>query len=445
MRFAGRVSWTFATACVLAGLPLLASTRQTPPPQTPPPASPPQQQPQPVFRGGVNLITVDAYPQRNGKIVPDLKASDFDVYEDGKLQKVETFNFVKIEPSPIAAERKDPNTVRESNALAADPANRVFVIFLDLYHVTVAGSHDIRKPLSDVLSQLMAPTDLFGIMTPLMRPRDLALGRVSFGIEEQLLKNWPWGIRDSIIRGPEDSLLEQCFTSDPDTGRPWIVNDGAAQRQLSDIMIARRREDATMTSVEDMMTYLGALREGRKSILLISTGWILYQRDDAILGQITTRRVAGLPAFQPCMQAAQTLLNIDGQQHMRSIIDRANRTNVTFYPVSPTGLETFDTPINESLGARYWHERIGPQGRTRSHTCAVVGRPHARGEHGRHRGRRHERPPRRPPARDGRHVGVLPARLLLDEHEDGRAVPEDRSESEDARRAGQGATRICRD
>jgi hypothetical protein len=116
-------------------------------------------------------------------------------------------------------------------------------------------------------------------------------------------------------------------------------------------MIARRREEATMASIEDLMAYLGALREARKSIILITPGWILYQKDDAIFGQITTAAFASSAAFASCMQAAQNLLSIDDEQRMRELIDRANRNNVTFYPVSPQGLQVFDTPINESLGA----------------------------------------------------------------------------------------------
>ena len=340
-RFVRRIGMATAAACVLAGAAVLAQQTAPPPPQ----------QPQPVFRGGVNLITVDAYPQQDGKVVPDLQASDFEVYEDGKLQKVETFNFVRVEPGSVTNEQKDPNTVSESIKLAADPANRLFVLYLDIYHVTIAGSHDIRQPLATMLATLMSPNDVFGLMTPLMRPKDIALGRVSTGIEEQLMKNWPWGQRDSTNKGPEDSLLEDCFATNPDNGQPWMVNDGAAQRRLSDIMIARRREDATMGSVEGVMRYLGGLRESRKSFLLISTGWILYQRDDAILGQITGTRVARMPGFQPCMQAAMNLLSIDDQQRMRELIDVANRNNVTFYPVSPTGLQTLDTPISETIGA----------------------------------------------------------------------------------------------
>ena len=65
----------------------------------------PQQRP-PVFRGESVLVTVDVYPQRDGKIVEGLKASDFEVLEDGKPQTVETIEFIRVEPgTPESARR----------------------------------------------------------------------------------------------------------------------------------------------------------------------------------------------------------------------------------------------------------------------------------------------------------------------------------------------------
>jgi hypothetical protein len=93
-------------------------------------------------------VLVDAYPHnKDGRVVEGLTAEDFQVLEDGKPQKVESFEFVRIETGLSESERRDPNNTREMLALAADPHNRVFVVFLDALHVTVAGSHEIRRPL----------------------------------------------------------------------------------------------------------------------------------------------------------------------------------------------------------------------------------------------------------------------------------------------------------
>src|SRR5262249_36393858 len=156
-----------------------------------------------VFRGGAVLVTVDVYPQRDGRIAEGLTASDFQILEDGKPQKIENWEFVRVEPGPEAG-RRDPNTQRESLELAADPHNRVFVAFLDALHTTVAGSHDIRAPLVDTLNRIVAPNDLFGVMTQNIEPRHLVLGRRTLSVEEQLTRYWPWGERSRITSDPTD-------------------------------------------------------------------------------------------------------------------------------------------------------------------------------------------------------------------------------------------------
>ena len=57
------------------------------------------QQPQqpPTFRTGVNLVRVDAYPSRDGKIVEGLTAADFEVFEDGRPQRIDAFEFVRLD------------------------------------------------------------------------------------------------------------------------------------------------------------------------------------------------------------------------------------------------------------------------------------------------------------------------------------------------------------
>src|SRR6187431_179243 len=141
-----RTAAVTALAAALAALTTASSAfvvtaqQQTPPPQTP------QQRP-PVFRGEAVLVTVDVYPQREGKIVEGLKAEDFQVLEDGKPQAVENVEFVRVEPSLSESERRDPGSMSEMLRQASDPHNRVFVVFLDQMHVTIAGSHTTRRPM----------------------------------------------------------------------------------------------------------------------------------------------------------------------------------------------------------------------------------------------------------------------------------------------------------
>src|SRR5687768_9697754 len=137
-------------------------------------ASAPQkgQEPQrPVFRTEANFVRVDVFPTRDGATVKDLTAADFEVLEDGVPQKVDTFEFVQVRTG-FVEERREPNTIAESRDALKNPRARVFVIFLDVPHVTMHGSWNVREPLVRLIDRILAPDDLVGIMTPMMAASD---------------------------------------------------------------------------------------------------------------------------------------------------------------------------------------------------------------------------------------------------------------------------------
>jgi VWFA-related protein len=330
-------------------------------------------QQRPVFRGGANFVLVDAYPSRDGRIVEGLTAADFQILEDGKPQTVDSIEFVRIEPTPEAA-RQDPNTVAESMAQAADPHNRVFVVFLDSYHTTVAGSHDIRTPLVDTLNRIIAPNDLYGLTTQYHRAKDLVLARKLNTLEDQLTRYWPWGERNRITRGvngqtdPMEDKLENCFhikhkkvTETQWVPENWIVHDGPVDRYLDDILIERYREDKTLTKLEELIVYLGQLREARSTVLLVSDGWLLLDQRPDLTRQPDNdirsgREVAtvGKPLgnsqlgsvveaeFAECLGELNRLVHLSQDQRFRDLLTRASRSNVSFYPIAASGLMVFD-------------------------------------------------------------------------------------------------------
>src|SRR5262245_17998780 len=100
----------------------------------------PPQQPTPVFRSGTHYVRVDAYPARDGRILEGLNAEDFEIFEDGKAQKIEHLEFVKFAGLAPDIEKRDPDSQGDSFRLAADPQYRVFVIYLDMYHAAIDGS-----------------------------------------------------------------------------------------------------------------------------------------------------------------------------------------------------------------------------------------------------------------------------------------------------------------
>ncbi|HEV2984733.1 MAG TPA: hypothetical protein VGX46_10100, partial [Vicinamibacterales bacterium] len=87
-----------------------AQAKQQPPPPQTPPADPAQP---PVFRTGINFVRVDVIiSDKAGNPVADLTAADFDVNEDGKPQKIETFKLVKLDGGRADSMKEPPKEIR---------------------------------------------------------------------------------------------------------------------------------------------------------------------------------------------------------------------------------------------------------------------------------------------------------------------------------------------
>ena len=89
-------------------------------------------------------------------------------------------------------------------AEAENPRARVFVIFLDTGHTELAGSHRMQRSLVSMLDQMLAPDDLFAVMTPQMSPSDLAFARKTETVEGYLRRYWTWGERDRLMPDRSD-------------------------------------------------------------------------------------------------------------------------------------------------------------------------------------------------------------------------------------------------
>ena len=81
--------------CVL--LPALAQTKPASPPQKP------GDDQDEVVKITTNLVQVDAIVTKDGKMVTNLTADDFEIYEDGKKQTITSFAFVSNVPNTTAS------------------------------------------------------------------------------------------------------------------------------------------------------------------------------------------------------------------------------------------------------------------------------------------------------------------------------------------------------
>jgi hypothetical protein len=127
-----------------------------------------------------------------------------------------------------------------------------------------------------------------------------------------------------------------------------------------------------LEALEDVVRYLNGIREERKAILTVTEGWTLFTPDrglekvgkDPITGKdkpppgldpvgvgpdgkLTTKDPRNLNSLTnaQCIADRQRLANIDDEQFLHDLINEANRSNATFYPIDPRGLVAFKTAI----------------------------------------------------------------------------------------------------
>jgi hypothetical protein len=60
----------------------------------------------------------------------------------------------------------EPASIDAANQAAADPANRIFVVFLDTYHVEPTAALQTRRPLENLLNKVIGQDDLVAVMAP---------------------------------------------------------------------------------------------------------------------------------------------------------------------------------------------------------------------------------------------------------------------------------------
>jgi VWFA-related protein len=320
------------------------------------PAKPQQPTPQqPTFKAGVNFVRVDVYPSIKGQIVADLKQDELEVLEDGVPQRIETFEHIVTRAPGTVSERAEPRSQEESNEMAADPRARLFVLFFDTLHTagykgqsSFAAGYDPRtvgRALATFLEQLIGPDDLVGLMRPEMRVDTLVFTRRPSSFADFLLTGGEWQKR--FLQGEMDETerkYEICYMS-PEEG------------DIAGKMIARRRELLAIDGIRSLVAHLESLREGRKSVILVSEGWTLFNPDKNLArplrGQMPGPPAIGVLGGKPTLggdQNESTMMRaecerdrimfagIDNEKEFKLILDEANRANVSFYTLSPAGL-----------------------------------------------------------------------------------------------------------
>jgi len=298
---------------------------------------------QPVFRADINFVRVDVIAtDRQGNPVDGLTKDDFEVFEDGKPQAIDTFRLIRVDTTaPEYTTRSIRSRQDEENA-AADESARIFVFFLDDYNVRVGNAMAARREIADFIRTQVAPNDLLAVMYPLT-PLDAVV----------LTRN-----HESIIRTIEQ-FEGRKFRYQPRNA----IEDKYAQQPTE--IVERIRRQVSLSALKGLSVKLGALREGRKAIVLISEGYTAMlppQMRDAVAGftglsnNAWGNPLAGENDINE--QRARTMAEFDLQSELQSVFDAANRTNTAIYAVDPRGLSTGEFDIQDNVGSRQSQEAL---------------------------------------------------------------------------------------
>jgi VWFA-related protein len=305
-----------------------AATAQQPAEQ--PPAE------QPTFRTGINFVRVDAIvTDRQGKPIADLGESDFEVFENGTPQTIETFRFVQSDGSTPVDSTGPIRSRADEERAAADENARIFVFFLDDYHVRLGNSMAIRRPLAEFIQNSIGPNDLLAVMYPLT-----PLDAVTLTRDHQAVIRMVERFEGRKFNYEPRNALEQRYALYPAE------------------VVERIRRQVSLSAIEGLSIKLGALREGRKAVIVVSEGYTAVlppQLRDPVAAMPGMRNPArGNPMIGERSSAledrAEMAGQMDVQREMQDVFNAANRSNTALYTVDPRGLSTGEFDINESVG-----------------------------------------------------------------------------------------------
>jgi VWFA-related protein len=260
-----RISLVFV---VLLAATLTASQAPAPPPQ------------QPTFRGGTNLVQVDAVvTDSDRRPIVDLTATDFEVLDDGKPVAVDRVRFLGADvysgDSTLAPIHSHDDEERE----ASRDDVHVYAIVLDDYHVPRMSELRVIEPLLAFVEQLPA-TDLVALYYPLDSVTDVAFSRD----------------RASVLKG-----IKAFYGRQGDYTPKHPVEEEHLRYPLQ---IETIRRQIVVTALQGLAIHLGGIKQGRKTIVFVSEAF-----------------------SEP----------IDD---LRDLYEAANRANAAIYPLDPRGLST---------------------------------------------------------------------------------------------------------
>ncbi len=269
----------------------------------------------PVFRTETNYVEVTALVTDNrGAFVPGLKLDDFELLEDGRMQRIEDFAFVDAtgDRRPAAPTfGGSGDTRRPPDSATSGAEGRTYVIVLDHFHLAANQMPRVRAAVSQFIDQHLRPNDLASVVHLSASPRA------------------------SVFTSSRSALLRLAGAA-PGLGAPDSQSDETLISVVEDEDIAAGMKglgagfavavtERFLSALGRVIEYFGTLRVRRKTLLLFSGG-IGIDLLGAAAGGSSSARDASDRAGEA----------------MRQLVEAARRADVNIYPIDARGLSAVD-------------------------------------------------------------------------------------------------------
>ena len=283
-----------------------------------------QQQPTATFRTRVDVVQVDAVVlDSQGRFVSDLRQDEFEVLENGKPQQLATMQVVNIPVEradvPLFANRPVEPDVR-TNERPFD--GRVYLIVLDDLHTDVARSAIAKRLAKEFIERNVAVNDLAAVVYTSGNRKTSQ----EFTSNRQLLLRAVDPFLGRKVMSPGLSNLAMGGSSAADSVSAATVSGGTASPQAATserIFNAR----SSLQTLSDLVSFAGRIRDRRKAVILIGEGIdYLYGQ----MGEAQTRSENSNLGFVNQQDPTREL-----RERLKTVIDAANRGNVTLYAFDP--------------------------------------------------------------------------------------------------------------
>ncbi len=296
--------WRLTLSALLLAAALGAAVRASQ--STAPPPSPASPQMPPVtFRVEINYVEVDAtVVDKKGDFIDNLKASDFQVFEDGKPQAISSFGLVKIPveraDAPLFAGHPIEPDV-QTNARPFD--GRVYLIVLDGLHTDPMHTPWVRNAAKKFIQNSLGANDVAAVVS--------TQGSASqdFTGSKRLLLAAVDRFMGNALQSATASKIDDYYRTQT-TG----LSTGNAPKDLDDLQRSFNAS-STLRTIRQLSDFMSGVRGRRKALVLFSEG-IDYDISDVINNQ-----------------GASSVID-----DTREAIGAATRSNVSVYSVDPRGL-----------------------------------------------------------------------------------------------------------